>query len=153
MPSPRQQLRAFDAATVEIEIARLHDSISRRSAKPGRQSSAGPRRLICRGIVFLRCLPTGARPMHLVIWTIAQCGWLRHLYSRVDRRRTGSGVQLAGCTQYDASEAYIRSQAHAGWSLIKTRYDDGGFSGGSTNRPAFRNCWRMSGRIARKCCV
>ncbi|RYE40281.1 MAG: recombinase family protein, partial [Hyphomicrobiales bacterium] len=40
--------------------------------------------------------------------------------------------------QYDASEAYIRSQAHAGWGLVKTRYDDGGFSGGSTDRPALQ---------------
>ncbi len=40
--------------------------------------------------------------------------------------------------QYDASEAYIRSQAHAGWTLIKMRYDDGGFSGGSTDRPALQ---------------
>src|SRR3954471_13025003 len=38
--------------------------------------------------------------------------------------------------QHDASEAYIRSQAHAGWSVIRSRYDDGGFSGGSTERPA-----------------
>ena len=37
--------------------------------------------------------------------------------------------------QHDASSAYIKSQAHAGWSLIKTRYDDGGYSGGSTDRP------------------
>jgi site-specific DNA recombinase len=37
--------------------------------------------------------------------------------------------------QYDAASAYIRSQAHAGWSLIKSRYDDGGYSGGSTDRP------------------
>jgi site-specific DNA recombinase len=37
--------------------------------------------------------------------------------------------------QYDASSAYIKSQAHAGWTLIKTRYDDGGYSGGSTDRP------------------
>src|SRR5215468_6934476 len=37
--------------------------------------------------------------------------------------------------QYDASSAYIKSQAHAGWALIKTRYDDGGYSGGSTDRP------------------
>ena len=40
--------------------------------------------------------------------------------------------------QYDASQAYIRSQAHAGWTLIKSRYDDGGFSGGSTDRPALQ---------------
>jgi DNA invertase Pin-like site-specific DNA recombinase len=37
--------------------------------------------------------------------------------------------------QYDASSAYIKSQAHAGWALIKARYDDGGYSGGSTDRP------------------
>ncbi len=40
--------------------------------------------------------------------------------------------------QYDAAQAYIRSQAHAGWSLLRTRYDDGGFSGGSTDRPALQ---------------
>jgi DNA invertase Pin-like site-specific DNA recombinase len=37
--------------------------------------------------------------------------------------------------QYDASSAYIKSQAHAGWTLIRSRYDDGGYSGGSTDRP------------------
>ena len=40
--------------------------------------------------------------------------------------------------QYDAAQAYIRSQAHAGWALIRTRYDDGGYSGGSTDRPALQ---------------
>src|SRR6266699_6088895 len=30
---------------------------------------------------------------------------------------------------------YIKSQAHAGWALIRSRYDDGGYSGGSTDRP------------------
>ena len=25
--------------------------------------------------------------------------------------------------QYDAAQAYIRSQAHAGWALIRTRYE------------------------------
>src|SRR5467141_3837430 len=37
--------------------------------------------------------------------------------------------------QYDAASAYLKSQAHAGWTLIKARYDDGGYSGGSTDRP------------------
>jgi site-specific DNA recombinase len=40
--------------------------------------------------------------------------------------------------QYDAAQAYIRSQAHAGWALIRSRYDDGGYSGGSTERPALQ---------------
>jgi DNA invertase Pin-like site-specific DNA recombinase len=40
--------------------------------------------------------------------------------------------------QRDAASAYIRSQAHAHWALIRTRYDDGGYSGGSTDRPALQ---------------
>ena len=40
--------------------------------------------------------------------------------------------------QRDASEAYIRSQAHAGWTAVRSSYDDGGFSGGSTDRPALQ---------------
>ncbi len=37
--------------------------------------------------------------------------------------------------QYEAASAYIKSQAHAGWISIRSRYDDGGYSGGSTDRP------------------
>jgi site-specific DNA recombinase len=40
--------------------------------------------------------------------------------------------------QHEAAEAYIRSQGHDGWTLIRTRYDDGGYSGGSTERPALQ---------------
>ena len=40
--------------------------------------------------------------------------------------------------QREASEAYIKSQAHEGWKLIRTRYDDGGYSGGSMDRPALQ---------------
>jgi site-specific DNA recombinase len=40
--------------------------------------------------------------------------------------------------QREASEAYIKSQAHEGWVAIATPYDDGGFSGGSMERPALK---------------
>src|SRR4051812_100655 len=40
--------------------------------------------------------------------------------------------------QREACEAYIRSQQHEGWVLTRTRYDDGGFSGGNLERPALQ---------------
>src|SRR5215469_16928183 len=40
--------------------------------------------------------------------------------------------------QREACEAYIRSQQHEGWMLARTRYDDGGFSGGTMERPALQ---------------
>ncbi len=40
--------------------------------------------------------------------------------------------------QREACEAYIRSQQHEGWVLARNRYDDGGFSGGSMERPALQ---------------
>jgi hypothetical protein len=32
----------------------------------------------------------------------------------------------------------VKSQAHEGWRLLPTQYNDGGFSGGSLNRPALQ---------------
>jgi len=40
--------------------------------------------------------------------------------------------------QREACEAYIKSQAHEGWSCSPTLYDDGGFSGGTMERPALK---------------
>jgi DNA invertase Pin-like site-specific DNA recombinase len=41
--------------------------------------------------------------------------------------------------QREACEAYTRSQQHEGWVLARTRYDDGGFSGGNLERPALQH--------------
>lgn len=40
--------------------------------------------------------------------------------------------------QREACEAYVKSQKHEGWQLIKTAYDDGGISGGTMERPALQ---------------
>lgn len=40
--------------------------------------------------------------------------------------------------QREACEAYIRSQQHEGWRLIRDHYDDGGFSGGNLQRPGLQ---------------
>jgi site-specific DNA recombinase len=40
--------------------------------------------------------------------------------------------------QREAAEAYVKSQAHEGWRLIREGFDDGGFSGGSLDRPALQ---------------
>jgi len=40
--------------------------------------------------------------------------------------------------QREAGEAYIRSQQNEGWTCADERYDDGGYTGGNTDRPAFQ---------------
>jgi DNA invertase Pin-like site-specific DNA recombinase len=40
--------------------------------------------------------------------------------------------------QREACESYIASQKHEGWHIVKTHYDDGGFSGGNIERPALK---------------
>jgi hypothetical protein len=40
--------------------------------------------------------------------------------------------------QREACEAYVKSQAHEGWTLVPDRFDDGGLSGASLDRPALQ---------------
>ncbi|MCB1376786.1 MAG: recombinase family protein, partial [Alphaproteobacteria bacterium] len=40
--------------------------------------------------------------------------------------------------QHEACAAYIASQAGVGWKSLPKRYDDGGISGGTMERPALR---------------
>ncbi len=62
----------------------------------------------------------------------------RAIYTRVS---TDSGLEQdfnSLDNQREASEAYIKSQAHEGWKLAREHYDDGGFSGGTMERPALQ---------------
>jgi DNA invertase Pin-like site-specific DNA recombinase len=40
--------------------------------------------------------------------------------------------------QRESGETYIASQKHEGWVALATRYDDGGFTGANTDRPALK---------------
>jgi len=40
--------------------------------------------------------------------------------------------------QREACESFISSQRHEGWDALATRYDDGGYSGGTMERPALK---------------
>jgi site-specific DNA recombinase len=40
--------------------------------------------------------------------------------------------------QRESCEAYIKSQKHEGWVALPVLYDDGGYSGGSIERPALK---------------
>jgi DNA invertase Pin-like site-specific DNA recombinase len=40
--------------------------------------------------------------------------------------------------QREACESFILSQRHEGWQALTTKYDDGGFSGGTMDRPALK---------------
>ncbi len=62
-------------------------------------------------------------------------------YAIYTRKSTEAGLEQdynSLDAQRDAGEAYVRSQAHEGWVVIPTAFDDGGFSGGSMERPGLQ---------------
>jgi len=57
------------------------------------------------------------------------------------RKSTEEGLDQAFNSldaQREACEAFIRSQRHEGWLPVTGTYDDGGYSGGSMDRPGLR---------------
>jgi site-specific DNA recombinase len=57
------------------------------------------------------------------------------------RKSTEEGLEQEFNTldaQRESAEAFIKSQAHEGWTCLADRYDDGGFTGGNMDRPALQ---------------
>jgi DNA invertase Pin-like site-specific DNA recombinase len=57
------------------------------------------------------------------------------------RKSTDVGLNLevnSLVTQREVCQAYIRSQAHRNWTELPHLYDDGGYSGGTLERPAMK---------------
>jgi len=57
------------------------------------------------------------------------------------RKSTDEGLDMAFNSldaQREACEAYVASQRGEGWMLVADHYDDGGFSGGTLERPALK---------------
>src|SRR6266478_7649930 len=93
------------------------------SPAPSRErSGAGPGSLECGS----RTMPSERRVLRCAVYTrkSSEHG-LEQDFNSLDAQR-------------EAGEAYIKSQSHEGWKLIRTPYDDGGLSGATMERPALQ---------------
>jgi len=75
----------------------------------------------------------------------AQLGVERKRCAIYTRKSTDEGLEQdfnSLDAQREAAEAFIASQRQEGWVALPTRYDDGGYSGGSMERPALQRLLR-----------
>src|SRR6267142_232247 len=86
------------------------------------RSGAGPGSLGCGS----RTMPSERRVLRCAVYTrkSSEHG-LEQDFNSLDAQR-------------EAGEAYIKSQSHEGWKLIRTPYADGGLSGATMERPALQ---------------
>jgi len=57
------------------------------------------------------------------------------------RKSTDEGLDQAFNSldaQREACAAFVQSQKHEGWTVLPAQYDDGGYSGGTMERPALK---------------
>jgi site-specific DNA recombinase len=70
--------------------------------------------------------PTPSKAQHCAIYTRVSTD------NRLDQEFNSLHAQR------EAAQAYVKSQIHEGWKLVRDPYDDGGFSGGTLDRPALQ---------------
>src|ERR1700681_2549641 len=94
------------------------DSASARLLSPERRTAVQPAKAVAS--------PKTPRPVGCAIYT---------------RKSTEEGLEQEFNTldaQRECAEAYIKSQAAEGWTCLPDHYDDGGFTGANTDRPALQ---------------
>lgn len=74
-----------------------------------------------------------------VLWARGRLMTVRRLCAIYTRKSTSEGLEQdfnSLDAQREACAAYIKSQRHEGWTPVRSRYDDGGLSGATMERPA-----------------
>ncbi|MCG8405199.1 MAG: recombinase family protein, partial [Phycisphaerales bacterium] len=72
---------------------------------------------------------------------LLRSGWPMKRCAIYTRKSTEEGLEQyfnSLQAQREACEAYIKSQMHEGWKPLKTKFDDGGYSGGNMDRPGLQ---------------